>query len=189
MDPGAAEAIASTLREVSDDYSIGAVVLQIPREFPGVTADAPTFAGLLAELANCRKPVVATIEHDICAEALMMVALSDVAIMLNHARLVGGLELADTPLNAVVLHRLRLAMGHPKTFELAALPRYWSAEECLRAGVISRLAADAETCTDLGLRFAEEVSHLTRPQAWRIDRNYLGRDDSRIDPDPQLRVH
>lgn len=189
MDSAAAEVIASTLREVSEDSSIGAVVLQIPREFPGLTADTPEFAALLTVLSTCRTPVVATIENDIRAEALMLVALSDVSIMLECARLAGGLELADTVVNAVILQRLRLAMGHPKTFELAALPRSWSSQECLDAGIVSRLAADPQTCADLGLRLAEETSHLTRSQAWRLHRNYLGRDDSLIDSDPQLRVH
>jgi enoyl-CoA hydratase/carnithine racemase len=175
LDAATAATVAAVLRRASHDDSTGVVVLQVPRALSGTRSEAPAFNALLQALRTSRKPIVALIEHDVCVEAMPMVALSDAAIMLEQARLFGGFASTETTIETAVLQRLRLSMGHPKAFELVTLPRPWSSHECLRCGVVSGLAADREVFTGLGFELAEKVAYLSRAEAWRTDRNYFGR--------------
>lgn len=188
LDGRGVEHVVSILRQARDDGS-DRVLIQLPRSLAGdVTMNSPSFIQLLHELCTQDKPLVLAVDHDVCAGTVPMVVLSDFVVMAEQVQFSGGVTLVEPSIDAVVLQRLRLAMGHPKAFELAMLPRTLSAQECLRLGVVNQLCRTGDAAA-VAQSMVEEVARLNRTEAWMLNRSFVGVSEQPGQCEPLLRTH
>lgn len=187
LDGPGVEHVVSTLRQARYDGS-DCVLIQLPRTLAGITVNSPPFIQLLHELCTHDKPLVVAVDHDVCAETVPMVVLSDFVVMAEQAQFSGGVTLVEASIDAMVLQRLRLAMGYLKAFELATLPRTLSAQECLRLGVVNQVCRVGDAAA-VAQSMTEEVSRLNRTEAWKLHRNFLGAPEQPGECRPLPRTH
>lgn len=150
------EALADALREADRDPGLRAVVLGAAGEHFCAGGDLEEFAGeldlpatrhwqsadpwidLFRLVRALRAPVVAAVQGFALAGGCGLVALCDLAVAADDARL-GTTEIRIGLFPMIVLPALRRAVGERKALEMALTGRIYSAAEALDMGLVNQV--------------------------------------------------
>lgn len=123
---------------------------------------ATDFAGCCTRLVGCAKPIIAAVQGAALGGGCELVEMCDVVIAAESARF-GHPEitLATMP-GAGGTQRLPRAMGKAKALDLLLTGRTMAATEAERAGLVSRVVADA-ALMDEALAVARRIAGFSAP--------------------------
>jgi len=137
-------------------------------------AAALRFGGLFLHMRALPKPVIAVVQGRALAGGCGLATACDIVLAAESAQF-GYPEVQRGFVPALVMNMLRRAVGEKVAFDLAATGRLMSAREAERAGLVSRVLADAEFETGANqiVRDIAELSAtalaLTKQQLYRLD--------------------
>ena len=137
-------------------------------------AAALRFGGLFLHMRALPKPVIAVVHGRALAGGCGLATACDIVLAAESAQF-GYPEVQRGFVPALVMNMLRRAVGEKVAFDLAATGRLMSAREAERAGLVSRVLADAEFETGANqiVRDIAELSAtalaLTKQQLYRLD--------------------
>jgi methylglutaconyl-CoA hydratase len=132
------------------------------------------FGGLFVQMRALPKPVIAVVQGRALAGGCGLATACDLVVAAESAQF-GYPEVQRGFVPALVMNLLRRAVGEKVAFDLAATGRLLTAREAERAGLVSRVLADAEFEAGAGqivrgiAGLSATALALTKQQLYRLD--------------------
>ncbi len=162
------------LRGAGKDFCAGADLAQLERVSRASVlenrSDAENFAGLLLEIRQLPKPVIAAVHGRALAGGAGLASACDMVLASRSAQF-GYPEVKIGFVAAMVLAVLRRSVGEKKAFELLAAGDLWSADAVERIGLVNRVIDDADFDSAVEA-FARQMSQLS-PSAVMLTKSLL----------------